>query len=52
MQGTSDKPAGGAVDQQVLQRIKALETENNNLKKSKHQILNISLQLVFILLIL
>lgn len=33
-EGTCDKSGGGAVDQQVLQRIKTLETENNNLKKN------------------
>ncbi|XP_060578120.1 elongation factor 1-delta-like isoform X2 [Ruditapes philippinarum] len=36
--GTGDSTSGGAVDQQVLNRIKSLETENKNLKKSSQDL--------------
>ncbi|XP_053379736.1 elongation factor 1-delta-like isoform X5 [Mercenaria mercenaria] len=37
-QGTGDRSTGGAANQQVLNRIKALETENNNLKKNSQDL--------------
>ncbi|XP_053379732.1 elongation factor 1-delta-like isoform X2 [Mercenaria mercenaria] len=37
-EGTGDRSTGGAANQQVLNRIKALETENNNLKKNSQDL--------------